>query len=195
MPRVKSRLPNGFKLPCHPQLPIRTDHFEVTGYCLPADQVGGDYFDYFFRNQDQLDMIIADVSGHSIGPALFMVETRSAIRTQANRLGTPSETLGVLNNFLFEDLDNADYFITLFYLQYDITSQQLSFANAGHPPPLLLSPFQRECRQLDADGMILGVRKDIIFEEKTTTISNGDLILLYTDGLTEAENPDGDFLV
>jgi sigma-B regulation protein RsbU (phosphoserine phosphatase) len=176
-----------------PSAPIRTDHFEVTGYCLPADQVGGDYFDYFFRNQNQLDMIIADVSGHSIGPALFMVETRSAIRTQANRLGTPSETLALLNDFLFEDLDNADYFITLFYLQYDITNQQLSFANAGHPPPLLLSPFQSECRQLDADGMILGVRKNVIFEEKTTTISNGDLILLYTDGLTEAENPDGDF--
>jgi len=176
-----------------PSAPIRTDHFEVTGFCLPAAQVGGDYFDYFFRNQDQLDMIIADVSGHSIGPALFMVETRSAIRTQANRLGTPSETLAVLNNFLFEDLDNADYFITLFYLQYDIGTQQLSFANAGHPPPLLLSPFQRECRQLDADGMILGVRKNVIFEEKTTIISNGDLILFYTDGLTEAENPDGDF--
>ncbi len=176
-----------------PSAPIRTDHFEVTGFCLPAAQVGGDYFDYFFRNQDQLDMIIADVSGHSIGPALFMVETRSAIRTQANRLGTPSETLAVLNNFLFEDLDNAEYFITLFYLQYDIATQQLSFANAGHPPPLLLSPFQRECRQLDADGMILGVRKNVNFEEKTTAISNGDLILLYTDGLTEAENPDGEF--
>ncbi|MGZ8191531.1 MAG: PAS domain S-box protein [Methylococcaceae bacterium] len=176
-----------------PSAPIRTDHFEVTGYCLPADQVGGDYFDYFFRSEDQLDMIIADVSGHSIGPALFMVETRSAIRTQANRLGTPSETLGVLNNFLFEDLDNADYFITLFYLQYNTRTHQLSFANAGHPPPLLLSPFQRECRQLDAEGMILGVRKNIIFEEKTTTISNGDLILLYTDGITEAENPVGEF--
>jgi len=122
-----------------------------------------------------------------------MVETRSAIRTQANRLGTPSETLGVLNNFLFEDLDNADYFITLFYLQYNTRTHQLSFANAGHPPPLLLSPFQRECRQLDAEGMILGVRKNIIFEEKTTTISNGDLILLYTDGITEAENPVGEF--
>lgn len=176
-----------------PSAPIRSDHFEVTGYCLPADQVGGDYFDYFFRSEDQLDMIIADVSGHSIGPALFMVETRSAIRTQANRLGTPSETLGVLNNFLFEDLDNADYFITLFYLQYNTRTHQLSFANAGHPPPLLLSPFQRECRQLDAEGMILGVRKNLIFEEKTTTLVKGDLILLYTDGLTEAENPDGDF--
>jgi len=72
-----------------PSAPIRSEHFEVTGYCLPADQVGGDYFDYFYRNEDHLDMIIADVSGHSIGPALFMVETRSAIRSQANRLGTP----------------------------------------------------------------------------------------------------------
>jgi phosphoserine phosphatase RsbU/P len=176
-----------------PSAPIKSDHFEVIGYCLPADQIGGDYFDYFFRNEDQVDMIIADVSGHSIGPALFMVETRSAIRSQVNRLGTPSETLTVLNNFLFEDLDNADYFITLFYLQYDITTQQLCFANAGHPPPLLLTPFQSECRQLDAEGMILGVRKNVIFEQKSTALSEGDLILLYTDGLTEAENPDGEF--
>ncbi|MDD5631600.1 MAG: SpoIIE family protein phosphatase, partial [Methylococcales bacterium] len=176
-----------------PSAPIKTAHLEVIGYCLPADQVGGDYFDYFFRDADRLDMIIADVSGHSIGPALFMVETRSALRSQVSHLGTPSETVGVLNNFLFEDLDKADYFITLFYLQYDITTQQLSFANAGHPPPLLLSPFQSECRQLDAEGMILGVRKNIIFEEKTTILSKGDLVLLYTDGLTEAENPDGDF--
>jgi phosphoserine phosphatase RsbU/P len=176
-----------------PSAPIKSEHFEVTGYCLPADQVGGDYFDYFFRSEDHLDMIIADVSGHSIGPALFMVETRSAIRTQVNRMGAPSETLGVLNNFLFEDLDNADYFITLFYLQYNTGTHQLSFANAGHPPPLLFSPVQNVCRQLDAEGMILGIRKNVIFEEKTTTVSNGDLILLYTDGLTEAENPYGDF--
>ena len=176
-----------------PSEPIKSDDFEVTGFCLPASQVGGDYFDYFFRNEDHLDMVIADVSGHSIGPALFMVETRSAIRTQAKRPGTPSETLSVLNDFMFEDLDNADYFITLFYLQYDITTRQLSYANAGHPPVLVLSPLQSEYKQLDAEGMILGVRKNVIFEEKTTTISKGDLILLYTDGLTEAENPAGDF--
>jgi len=176
-----------------PSAPIKSGHFEVTGYCLPADQVGGDYFDYFYRNEDHLDMIIADVSGHSIGPALFMVETRSAIRTQASGSATPAETLSVLNNFLFEDLDKSDYFITLFYLQYDITSRQLSFANAGHPPPLLLSPFQTECRQLDADGLILGINKNVVFEEKTTALSQGDVILLYTDGLTEAENADGEF--
>ena len=176
-----------------PSAPIKSEHFEIVGFCLPADQIGGDYFDYFYRDDHHLDMIIADVSGHAIGPALFMVETRSAIHTQASRLGTPAQTLNVLNNFLFEDLNNADYFITLFYLQYDIATRRLSFANAGHPPPLLLSPFQDECRQLDADGMILGVRKQIVFEEKTLALTCGDLILLYTDGLTEAENPDGEF--
>ncbi|WP_340121752.1 PAS domain S-box protein [Methylobacter svalbardensis] len=176
-----------------PSVPIKSSHFEVTGYCLPADQVGGDYFDYFYRNENCLDMIIADVSGHSIGPALFMVETRSAIRSQANGSGTPAETLTILNNFLFEDLDKSDYFITLFYLQYNITNQQLDFANAGHPPPLLHSPSQTKCRQLDAEGLILGVNKNVVFEEKTTTLSQGDIILLYTDGLTEAENANGDF--
>jgi PAS domain S-box-containing protein len=176
-----------------PSAPIKSEHFEITGFCLPAHQVGGDYFDYFFRDKDHLDMVIADVSGHSVGPALFMVEARSAIRTQASGTGTPSETLKVLNNFLFKDLDKADFFITLFYLQYDIINHQLSFANAGHPPPLLLSPFQSECKQLDADGLILGIRENVIFEEKTTSLSQGDLILFYTDGLTEAENPQDEF--
>ncbi len=176
-----------------PSAPIESGHFEVTGYCLPADQVGGDYFDYFYRNQNHLDMVIADVSGHSIGPALFMVETRSAIRTQAGGSATPAETLKSLNNFLFEDLDRSDYFITLFYLQYNTVNHQLSFANAGHPPPLLLSPCQNQCRQLDADGLILGVKKNVVFEQKTVTLAQGDLILLYTDGLTEAESPAGEF--
>jgi sigma-B regulation protein RsbU (phosphoserine phosphatase) len=176
-----------------PTSSIKSDHFEVTGFCLPANQVGGDYFDYFIRNEDRLDMIIADVSGHSIGPALFMVEARSAIRTRATGSETPAETLSLLNKFLYEDLDNSDYFITLFYLQYDIGSQQLRFANAGHPPPLLFNPSDSECRQLDADGLILGIREHVDFEEKTTMLSQGDLILLYTDGLTEAENIHGEF--
>ncbi len=176
-----------------PAARLTSAQFEVTGYCLPADKIGGDYFDYFFRNETCLDFVIADVSGHAIGAALFMVETRSAIRTQANTPRTPSETLTILNHFLFEDLNNADFFITLFYLQYDLHKQQLSFANAGHPPPLLLSVGQTECRQLDADGLILGIQPQVFFEEKTVTLAQGDLILLYTDGLTEAENADGEF--
>ncbi len=176
-----------------PSAPIKADDFEVTGSCLTANKVGGDYFDYFFRKDTQLDMVIADVSGHSIGPALFMVEARSAIRAQTNLLATPSETLDVLNQFLFDDLDKSDYFITLFYLQYNIHTQHLRYANAGHPPPLLFSLYEGEFKKLDAEGLILGVRKNVVFEEKTTMLGAGDLILFYTDGLIEAENAHQEF--
>jgi phosphoserine phosphatase RsbU/P len=176
-----------------PSAAIKSDDFEITGCCLTANKAGGDYFDYFYRKETQLDIVIADVSGHSIGPALFMVETRSAIRAQTNLLATPSETLGVLNNFLFDDLDKSDYFITLFYLQYNIHTQRIRFANAGHPPPLLLNQYQNEIKELDADGLILGIRKNVIFEEKTTMLVKGDLILFYTDGLIEAENANQEF--
>lgn len=215
-----------------PEAPIKSEHFEVTGYCLSANQVGGDYFDYFYRGEGLLDMVIADVSGHSIGPALFMVEARSAIRTQSNSAATPAQTLKLLNKFLFADLNHADYFITLSYLQYDINRQRLSFANAGHPPPLLvqnqcvddeclfptseqaawneaqikelfghqfslgeplINTSQTQCTQLDADGLILGVRENVLFEEKYIQLGAGDLILLYTDGITEAENAGGEF--
>jgi sigma-B regulation protein RsbU (phosphoserine phosphatase) len=176
-----------------PSAPIKSDDFEVTGFCLPADKVGGDYFDYFFRSEKQLDIVIADVSGHSIGPALFMVETRSAIRAQCNLLATPSETLGVLNNFLFNDLDQSDFFITLFYVQVDINKHEVRFANAGHPPPLWLHQSQGNFEELDAEGLILGIRKNVMFEEKTIMLAKDDLILFYTDGLIEAENTDNAF--
>lgn len=176
-----------------PAAPLKSDTFEVTGFCLPADKVGGDYFDYFFRNETTLDIVIADVSGHSIGPSLFMVETRSAIRAQANPEATPAQTLNVLNDFLFSDLYQAEYFITLFYLQVDVQRQQARFANAGHPMPLWYNCQKNEFKALDADGLILGIKKGISFEEKTIALHAGDVILLYTDGLIEAEDRNGEF--
>jgi sigma-B regulation protein RsbU (phosphoserine phosphatase) len=176
-----------------PSVPIDTEHFEVHGFCLPADQVGGDYFDYFFINENRLEMIVADVSGHSLGPALFMVETRSAIRALANGEETPSEKMALLNQFLFEDLDKSDFFITLFYMQYEVGTRRLCFASAGHPPPLLFQPARNVCTPLDAGGLILGVNKNVTFEESVITLDQGDIILLYTDGLIEAENDQGEF--
>lgn len=176
-----------------PDQPILSPEFEITGFCLPAAQVGGDYFDYFYRDEHHLDMIIADVSGHAVGPALFMVETRSAIRTQANWLGTPAQIVEVLNKFLFQDLNNANHFLTLFYLQYNPDTKTLSYTNAGHPMPLLYCPATNECHTLDADGLIIGIQENVTFEAKEVRVSPGDCLLLYTDGLTEAESPQGDF--
>lgn len=176
-----------------PGAAMENDQFEITGICVTADQVGGDYYDYFYQNPNHLDILIADVSGHSIGPALFMVETRSAVRTQASLQGNPAQTLAALNNVLFQDLYNADYFITLFYLQYNLQNQQLSYANAGHPTPLLFKQSTNKCEHLDADGLVIGVKKNIEFEQKTCTLQSGDMLLLYTDGLVEARNADGEF--
>ncbi|GAB6139288.1 hypothetical protein JCM14076_00170 [Methylosoma difficile] len=176
-----------------PAAPLQSEQLQIAGLCLPADKVGGDYFDYFFRDKDHLDMVVADVSGHAIGPALFMVEARSAIRTQANIPRSPSETLTILNDFLFTDLNNTDFFITLFYLQYNLRNRHLYYTNAGHPPPLLFSPSQNQYTWLDAEGLVLGVRKQVLFEEKTMPLQTGDVLLVYTDGLIEAENADGEF--
>ncbi|GAB4268811.1 MAG: hypothetical protein Kow0065_19120 [Methylomicrobium sp.] len=176
-----------------PAAPIVTKHFEVTGFCLPATQVGGDYFDYFYRDETYLDMVIADVSGHAVGPALFMVSARSALRAQAPWPASPGQTLAVLNNFLFADLNRSDYFITLFYLQYDTATHRLTYSNAGHPHPLLYKRADYRCSQLDSDGLIIGVRRNVVFEEKSLVLAEGDCLLLYTDGITEAQNPDGEF--
>lgn len=176
-----------------PSKPILTTHFEVTGLCLPAYQVGGDYYDYFYIDEQNLGLAIADVSGHSVGPALFMVETRSALRAQANQQNSPGKTLAKLNNLLYEDLFHADHFITMFNVQYNSVTQQLSYANAGHPPPLLFDRHRGQCVPLDADGMIFGVRKNITYEEKSIFMQHGDLVLLYTDGVIEAENSNGEF--
>ncbi|MGJ0484548.1 MAG: PAS domain S-box protein [Methylomicrobium sp.] len=176
-----------------PSTPIKNDQFEVVGRCLPADRVGGDYYDYFCRGGHNLEIVIADVSGHSIGPALFMVETRSAIRANAGRVESPAAKLSVLNSFLFDDLDKSDFFITLFYLQYEIDSRLIRYANAGHPPPLLYQRSQNACIQLDADGLIVGVNEQVHFEEKSLPLEAGDIILFYTDGLIETEDGQGEF--
>lgn len=177
-----------------PRAPITNSQFEIAGLCLPADQVGGDYFDYFYRNQNCLDMVIADVSGHAIGPALFMVETRGIIRSQAHNSFTPAATLELLNAFLFDDLNRSDYFISLFHLQYNTLTKQLCYANAGHPPPILFNSKNKTCTRLDAEGMIIGVRNQMVFQEKCLGLASGDVILLYTDGITEIENAEGEFL-
>lgn len=176
-----------------PAQAIKTANFEITGYCLPADRLGGDYFDYFYRDDTHLDIVIADVSGHSIGPALFMVETRAVCRAQTNPSATPASSLAALNDFLFEDLNTADYFLTLFYTRIDLELQQLSYANAGHPPPLLLNRRQMHITELDADGLIVGIRKQVEFEDKKIKLAEGDVILFYTDGLIEAESPEQEF--
>ena len=176
-----------------PGEPLLLPDVQIAGYCLPAAQVGGDYFDYFRRGDDRIDVVIADVSGHSVGAALFMVETRSTLRAPTRPDGNAAETLACLNASLYEDLDHAGFFITMFYLQYNPVTGQLNYANAGHMPPFLFREGDLAYSTLDTDGLILGVKTVVRFEERTLFLKRGDVAFLYTDGIVEADNAEGDF--
>jgi len=165
----------------------------LAGRCLPAKQVGGDYYDFLPREGSLFDLVIADVSGHDIGAALLMAETRTFIRSQIHRNISPSDMMDSVNRFFLNDLSRAELFITMFYLNYKIDERLLSYSSAGHNRPLLWDNNYRVVVPLDADGMIFGIRPDIRFEEKKRHLNPGDVILLYTDGVTEAENSAGEF--
>lgn len=179
-----------------PRAPLHVGGVRVAGYCLPAAQVGGDYFDYF-RTEDTVDIVIADVSGHSVGAAIIMAEMRSTLKMETywrlRKKAGAADTLTVLNDLLFEDLSRADSFISMFYVKCHTPSRSMSYASAGHNRPLLLRHGENTCTELDAEGLILGIRKDVNFEEKKLQLENGDVLLFYTDGVTEAQDSTGEF--
>ncbi len=175
-----------------PAAPPELPGAELTGLCIPAAHVGGDYFDYFRREDGAVNMVIADVSGHSIGAALMMVEARSVLRARVHFVTAPGDILASLNDLLNADLSQSGLFITLFYVRYDPATRIVTYANGGHVPPLLFRPSEGGCRQLDAEGLVLGIREGIVFEEKQLRMGEGDVLLLYTDGITETESSAGE---
>lgn len=176
-----------------PAAPPELAGVSIAGCCLPATHVGGDYFDYYRRDDDVVDMVVADVSGHSFGAALMMAEARSVLRAQVHSFTGTGDILTSLNDVLHEDLSQAELFITMFYVKYDTTTRILSYSNAGHVSPLLSRHSSREkCCELDADGLILGISKGVSFEEKQLQLEKGDVLILYTDGITEAESDAGE---
>lgn len=165
---------------------------DIAGRCISAAHVGGDYFDYFLRDDNTVDIVIADVSGHSVGAALIMSEVRTLLKTGANLLHSPKAVLENLNVLLLDDLSRAELFITMFYAKYNAETGVLSYSNAGHNHPVLQRADNDTPRELDAEGLILGVKTGIVFEEQTTELVTGDVLFFYTDGLTEASNSNGD---
>ena len=158
------------------------------GICIPAKEVGGDYYDYLFHDDGRLDLVIADVSGHNVGAALIMSEARTMIRSRSGQYSNPDDLLRELNQFLYEDLTRAELFITLFYLQYRPDTRVVEYASAGHSPTLLWQAAHNQCLRLDPEGLIVGVKKDFPYEKDSYKLASGDVLLLYTDGLIEAAN-------
>lgn len=165
---------------------------EMDGRCMSAALVGGDYYDFFLRDEHTVDLLIADVSGHSVGAALIMAEVRTLLRPQVNSAHSASAVLKLLNSQLYEDLTRAELFITMFYAKYNSATGRLSFANAGHNHPLICREGEISCIELDSEGLIIGVKPSVVFEERGIELLRGDVLLFYTDGLTESTNQESE---
>jgi sigma-B regulation protein RsbU (phosphoserine phosphatase) len=176
-----------------PTEPPQLENVQIAARCISATQVGGDYYDFFRRSDNEIDIVIADVSGHSVGSALIMAEARSVLRAQIDSINGASDILAALNRLLHDDLSGAELFITMFYVKYDRQTRLLTYANGGHNPPLIARVGSKGCTELDAEGLILGVKPQVAYEERTTHLGPGDVLLLYTDGIIEAQNAAGDF--
>jgi len=157
--------------------------FDVTGICMPCREVGGDWYDYIPLGDGRLAMVLADVSGKGMGAALLMSSTRSVLRLHAARGLSPKEVLFELNKFLVEDFP-ASKFVTLIYAVLDPASRKLTFASAGHLPPIFVDSSGTRFLEADA-GLPLGIM-ECGFSEHEIEMPSGSRVFLYSDGVTEA---------
>src|SRR3990170_3401553 len=165
-----------------PQVP----GFDIYGYSAPSKQVGGDYFDFLALPDGKVGLGIADVSGKGTPAALLMANLQAALRGQAVINRSVKDTVANANFMLSRFMDTGK-FITLFYGILDIKDKTFTYTNAGHDFPILLHPGG-DLRTLEKGGLILGISDRSKYEEETVQLKRGDLLLLYTDGITEATN-------
>jgi PAS domain S-box-containing protein len=169
---------------------------EVSGYKLaavtiPAMEVGGDFYDFISLPDGRQGLVIADVAGKSIPAALFMALSRTIIRANAIHWVSAADALREANNMISEDA-SAGMFVTLFYGILDGKAHTLTYANAGHPPPLIFRPDCWKCAEQEVTGIALGAWDGAEYEERQVQFCPGDIALLYTDGVTEAINGKGE---
>ena len=159
--------------------------FEIVGLCQPCREVGGDWYDYIPLSDGRLGVVLADVSGKGMGAALLMSSTRSVLRMHAAQGLSPREVLSEVNRFLVDDFP-ANRFVTLIYAVVDPAKRKITFANAGHLPPVFIDSSGARFLEADA-GLPLGIM-ECQFSEHEIELTAGSRIFFYSDGITEAVN-------
>lgn len=166
------------------------DSVVVSAACVPAYEVGGDYYDFFPLDDKRLGVLIGDVSGKGISAAFYITLAKGVIVSQVRGAGSPSDVLHRVNALLYGVMERGK-FVSMIYGIYNTHSREFSFANAGHNP-LVVRRTDGDIRTISAKGMAIGLDKGERFERAVTTASvtleKGDCIFLYTDGVTEAMN-------
>ena len=165
--------------------------FEIFGSMKPARDVGGDFFDVLSLEDGRIGLVVADVSDKGVPAALFMMSSRTLLKGAAIGLDAPGKVLSEVNQLLQEENDAA-MFVTVFYATFDPENGELTYANGGHNTPLVVHADGSSTVIPPTGGIALGVVPDFTYEESSMTLQPGDRVVLYTDGVTEAENDHGD---
>ena len=168
-----------------PQSPL----FEVFGSMEPARDVGGDFFEVLNLPGGRVGLAVADVSGKGVPSALFMMSSSTLLRGAAVGRTSPDEVLQEINRLLCDN-NEAAMFVTVFFGIFNPATGEFVFANGGHNPPLVVGRDGSSRLLEQTAGVALGVAPDIAYERRSVTLDPGEMMVLYTDGVTEAENED-----
>jgi phosphoserine phosphatase RsbU/P len=176
-----------------PERPPESVAVALAGFCQPARGVGGDYYDFIAFDNRQLGIAIADVAGKGMAAALLMSTVQATLRSLSAGTNSGPQTshsladmVATLNRLLWNSTGGFNY-VTFFYAQYDQATQRLAYVNAGHNPPLHLRAGHEDgFRQLSSGGTVVGIFEDCAYEQETIQMEPGDVLLAYTDGLSEA---------
>ncbi|MCK9399301.1 MAG: SpoIIE family protein phosphatase [Bacteroidales bacterium] len=168
-----------------PPFPERTE-FSIFASMIAAKEVGGDFFDFFLIDNERLGFVIGDVSGKGVTAAIFMAVSRTLIRATGLTGISTEECMNYVNRLLCNESISC-MFVTVFYGILNTTTGEVEYVNAGHNPPYILSGNQVRKVQMTA-GTVLGCMEDFIYHSKKVQLIPGDLLFLFTDGVTEAFN-------
>lgn len=161
---------------------------EIAKYFKPAKEIGGDYYDYGLLGEEQLYITIADVSGKGMPAAFLMALGRSVLKTVMYVKGaSPAQELQMLNQLIYSDI-TEEMFITMFHSKYHLESKILSYSNAGHNPLLVYKAEKSIIEEHRVKGVALGFLENYHYREGNLKLEKGDIVVFYTDGVTETEN-------
>jgi serine phosphatase RsbU (regulator of sigma subunit) len=173
-----------------PTAPPHVKGYELQGISFPCYEIGGDYYDFIEREDGRLVIALGDVSGKGTAAALLMSSLHAAIHAQSASHDSIVATISAVNRYLADNIP-ANRFVTLFYAELDPQSGALSFLNAGHNPPLIVHAAGT-VEQLASGGLPLGIKRDAEYREGRTQMQLGDVLVIYSDGVTEAVSPTGE---
>ena len=179
-----------------PRTDPRVPGLDIAGQSIYCEDTGGDYYDYLLSDDPtdrRLGIVMGDVSGHGVSAALLMATSRGFLRQRTALPGTIAEVIADVNRQLIRDVADSGSFMTMFFLQIDPGGRALSWVRAGHDPALFYDPATDNFSELGGEGTVLGVDPDAVYQQyRQADLSDGQVIVLGTDGIWEAHSPDGE---